>query len=69
MILSNEYLYGDDVVVPKIPLSIIDKRIQLLNDNLERLLKVDYKVRDTMRCNDIIKAVKFWESLKQKGNK
>ena len=61
---TNTYLYGDDVEVPEVPADIIVRRVELLRDNLDELLKVHYADRDGKRCNDIIKAIKFWGSIR-----
>ena len=60
---DNTYLYGDYIDVPEIPSDIVMRRIELLNDNLAELLEVHYLNRDTVRCNTIIKAVRFWEKI------
>jgi len=60
---SNSYLYGDDVFVPVIPADVVMRRIELLNEHLAELLEVHYLNRDTVRCNDIAKAIKFWERV------
>ncbi len=63
MIKGNNYLYGADVDVPVIPADVIMRRIELLNDNLQELMSVSYVIRDTHRCNAIIKAISFWRSI------
>ena len=60
---DNSYLYGEDIEVPEIPADIIMRRIELLKDNLEKLLDHSYHTRDTERCNAIFKAIKFWEQI------
>ena len=64
--LTNEYLYGTEVEVPEIPAELIVRRLELLNDNLELLLEVDYRVRDNERVAKVIDAIKFWETLNVK---
>ncbi len=66
--MTNEYLYGEGVEVPEIPQEIIVRRIELLKDNLATLLDHSYYVRDGVRCNSIIKAIKFWETINNKDN-
>ncbi len=60
---TNEYLYGKDIEVPEIPRDIIIRRLELLNDNLEEILKVHYHARDTVRQRDIQSAINFWEKM------
>lgn len=64
--LDNEYLYGKDVVVPEIPQEIIMRRLELLRDNLAELLDHTYYHRDDVRCNAVLKAIKFWENINTK---
>jgi hypothetical protein len=63
---KSEYLYGTDVELDDIPNEIIVRRIELLNDNLEELLEVQYLARDSERINKILKAISFWESINSK---
>jgi len=65
--MTNEYLYGTDTV-PPIPMSVINSRLVLLDDNLSELLKVDYMTRDLSRIRAVINAQIFW-SQTIKGNK
>jgi len=60
---SNEYLYGTDVEVPEVPAYIAMRRISLLEDNLEELLKVNYMERDSKRVAKVQKAIDFWRKL------
>ena len=62
---SNEYLYGVEEV-PDIPREIIVRRIELLEDNLEELLKVDYRERNGKRVRDIRNAIMFWETINER---
>ena len=48
---KTEYLYGEDAEVPEIPAEVVMRRIELLKDNLEELMK---------RCSDIEEAIDFW---------
>jgi len=66
--MTNEYLYGEDVEVPEIPQEIIMRRIELLKDNLAELLDHSYYTRDGDRCNKILKAIRFWETINNKDN-
>ena len=59
---KTEYLYGTEEV-PMIPEEIIEKRISILNKNLEKLLKVSYMEREQERVNKILKAINFWKEL------
>ena len=61
--LTNEYLYGKDVEVPEIPMHIIVRRIEALEDNLGVVMEVPYLTRDTKRQNDILKAIKWWRDI------
>lgn len=60
---QQEYLYGKDVKVPKVPQSLINKRVELLNKNLGELLDVSWRVRDASRVNRIVKAISFWQNI------
>jgi len=60
---DNLYLYGTDDV-PEIPAHIIADRLMLLNHNLFEINKVSYLDRDMARRNDIAKAIKFWEEMR-----
>lgn len=66
--LTDEYLYGVEAEVPEVPSEVIVRRVELLKENLEELLDQSYHTRDGKRCNDIIKAISFWENI-NKGNK
>ncbi len=63
---DTKYLYGD-VEVPIIPQEIIDERVKLLSEHLEKLLNHSFHIRDTQRCTDIFKAIAFWEKLNEKS--
>ena len=60
---TNAYLYGKDVHVPEIPQEIVAKRIEALNDNLEKLQNVHYLERDMERIRAVIKAIRFWLNI------
>jgi hypothetical protein len=62
---DNSYLYGENIQVPPVPDEIIRERVSLLESNLEELLNIHYLLRDGKRCNDIVKAIKFWESINE----
>ena len=66
MAKSNEYLYGEGVKVPEIPADVIVRRIELLKENLEELLEHSYYTRDGQRINDILAAIKFWETINER---
>jgi len=61
-ISKNMYLYGTEEV-PKIPQEIIDGRLDILNNNLRKLLNDSYLERDRVRVNKILKAIEFWKKL------
>jgi hypothetical protein len=63
--LTNEYLYATSDV-PQIPQEVIDERIRLLNENLERLLEVHWLRRDSARVNAVLKAINFWETINRR---
>ena len=63
MKLDNEYLYGVEDV-PSIPADIIMRRLELLKDNLEELLEHSYYIRDNDRVRAVLKAIKYWSSIK-----
>jgi hypothetical protein len=61
---NNCYYYGTQDV-PKIPNEVLEARIELLQTNLSNLLNHSYYLdRDTVRINDILKAIKFYTVLK-----
>jgi len=61
--LTDDYLYGKNVEVPHIDPLVIMRRIELLNENLEELMEVQYLARDWSRVNSIIKSIRFWETF------
>jgi len=63
---DNSFLYGEDVDVPMISHEVIDARVLLLKEHLAKLLDHSYHTRDATRCNSIIKAIDFWESINKK---
>ena len=62
-----EYLYGEDVEVVPVPQEVIMRRVEQLNDHLSELLEVDYRKRDGVRCNAIMRAIAFWEKLDEEN--
>ena len=60
---TNEYLYGKDITVPKIPQEVIDSRIDCLKKHRAKLFMVPMLARDTNRYNKVIQAIDFWESI------
>ena len=61
--MTNEYLYGKGIEVPEIPKDVIDKRIELLNNHLEKQLDVSYQERDLKLVGQILKALRFWRNI------
>jgi len=61
---SQSYLYGENVDVPEIDPLMVARRLELLKDNLERLLEHSYFTRDYDRVNAVLKSISFWEKLK-----
>ena len=59
----QDYLYGEDVIAPPIPLEVSERRIKLLELNLEKLLDHSFHTRDGRRCNAVIKAIDFWRNI------
>lgn len=64
--LANEHLYGVDVDAPEVPQEIIDERLGLLKTHLAKLLDYSFHTRDGNRCNDVLKAIGFWENINKK---
>jgi len=65
---QQEYLYGEDVDVPLIPNEVINKRIELLEKHLATLLEVDFRKRDGVRANAVLKALNFWRKINEVDN-
>lgn len=61
---SNDYLYGEGVVVLPVPPEVANKRIELLRANLRRLMDVHFSERDVQRINAVCKAIEYWEKMK-----
>ena len=40
--------------------------VELLNEHLADLLDHSYHIRDAVRCNDVLKAIRFWENINKK---
>jgi len=59
---STEYIYGTNEV-PEIPKEVIDARLVLLQEHLQKLLNIHYSKRDTARIARVFKAIKFWETI------
>ena len=66
MPMSNEYLYGIEVEVPEIPAELIVRRLELLNENMEELLKEDFRTRDLTRTKAVFEAIRFWENINER---
>ena len=58
-----EYLYGEGAEVPDIPAEVIARRLEILKEHLSKLLDHSYHTRDGNRVNDVLKAIKFWETI------
>lgn len=58
---KQEYLYGQYIIVPKIPPEIANERIRLLDKNLKQLLDINYRQRDNIRIDKVMKAIKRWK--------
>ena len=63
---ANSYLYGDSVEVPPIPKEVVEARLKALSEHLTKLLDVHWSLRDSVRCNDIMKAQSFWQNINKK---
>ena len=61
---KQEYLYGQNIIVPKIPPEIANERIRLLDKNLHQLLDINYRKRDDVRVNKVMKAIDYWIALR-----
>ena len=53
--------------MPKLDEDTIFARIDLLSDNLSKLLEHSYHTRDMKRVNDVLKAVDFYQNLLKKN--
>ena len=60
---SNKELYGTENV-PQVPQEIANKRLELLRIRLHDLLSVHYMEQNTHLINEVQKAIKFWEALR-----
>lgn len=65
---TNGWLYGEGVGVPPIPKEIAQERIDLLKINLEKQVNLNFMDRETQQINDILKAIKYWEKLRDGKN-
>ena len=63
--LTNEYLYGEDIDIPPLDIVVLQQRIELLKTNLSILLDHSYHIRDNKRVSDVLKAIDFYEDLKK----
>lgn len=61
---KQEYLYGQYIIVPKVPEEVANERIRLLDKNLHQLLDINYRKRDNVRVNAVMKAIDFWKALR-----
>ncbi len=66
---TNCHLYGEGVDVPKLDNDVMLKRIDLLSENLRKLLDHSYWTRDGGRVNDVLKAIDFYRNLIKENNK
>lgn len=62
---SNFYLYCTNNV-PDIPQDIIDKRIELLEIHLAKLLTENWLTRDGERVNAVCRAIEFWKNINKR---
>lgn len=62
---KNSYLYGHGVEVPEIPQEVIVRRLELLQENLDALLKLPPDLRDRTRIHYIHKAIHYWENINE----
>lgn len=60
---DNQYLYGTDEV-PEIPKCILERRLELIELNLTKVLDVPMSERDNEKMNYLIKAREFWQEMK-----
>jgi len=65
--LTNLELYGTEDV-PKVPRGVCDKRIGLLRNRLGDLLSVHFMSHDNNSINEVQKAIKFWQQLRDGEN-
>ena len=63
---DNEYLF-DTEDVPEFPAEIINQRLELLTENLARLLDHSYNIRDVKRMNAVLKAIDWHEGINEVG--
>ncbi len=61
--ITNLELYGREDV-PPIPEHVANFRIALLKENLKKLTSVHWTAQDNSVINNIIKAIGFWERLR-----
>jgi len=64
---TNAYLYGEGVEVMQIPQEVIDDRLGKLKVKLAELLDHSYYTRDGVRCNEVLEAIDFWESINKRN--
>lgn len=60
--LTNEQLYGTDDV-PPIRKEDADKRIKVLQENLEREIHKPFKEQNSYIQSEIIRAIRFWKRM------
>jgi hypothetical protein len=61
--LTNLELYGREDV-PRIPETVANLRLALLEERLEVLLSVHFMEQDNTLINEVMKAKAFWTALR-----
>ena len=61
---KKEYLYGDAFLLP-VPKLVIKVRVETLQDRLSTELDKGMMDRDSKLCREIIRAIKFWETINE----
>jgi hypothetical protein len=61
--LTNLELYGREDV-PRIPETVANFRLALLEERLEVLLSVHFMEQDNTLINEVMKAKAFWTALR-----
>ena len=61
--LSNLALYGTSDV-PRVPKTVCNRRLKLLNDHMKKLLSVHFMYQDNQTMNEVDRAIKHWKKLR-----